>query len=171
MKEDDALLCQAFFRPNKHTIWGQKLNLGLQIEYWQLAKILYVYSYIFQISTASHSLKPISVNSSAFVLHNWSSAVLYLFKFMFVFHTYLNSSGSATIFSSLMWNSHKHSSLKRKWACLVGENLKCQINVSNLLQLAPDACFDWLSVFAMYFSAMAQRQPLDLDADRKQDTL
>ena len=42
--------------------------------------------------------------------------------------------------------------------------------------MAIDACFDWPCIsqegaFVMYFAAAAQRQPLDLDADRKQDTL
>lgn len=59
---------------------------------------------------------------------------------------------------------------------MVGENLKLQISGSYLLHLAADACFDWLGIsleeFLLCIShTAAQRQPLDLDADRKHDSL
>lgn len=120
-----------------------KLNLGLQIEYWLFAKILYVYSFIFHFSTASHSLKPILINSSGFILHNWSSAVLYLFNFLFVFHTYLNVLRSATIFSSFMWNSHKHSSLKRM--SLFGRRKPQTSNKCLIFTAASSWCLLWLA--------------------------
>lgn len=57
------------------------------------------------------------------------------------------------------------------------QNVKLQIRGSYLLNPAADSCFDWLCVpleekqlMLCVFAAAARRQPLNLDADRKQDT-
>lgn len=149
------MTCVRHFSPKTILrIWGQTLNIGAgKIKDWLLAENIVCWF------SVTHTHKPVSVKPiSCISIHPRLSCTVSVLVFvhMFVIHTYLkcmmiwvrtpNNCFVQLFFCSFVENWHKPWSLKSKWFYLVGENLKLQITGSYLLHLAPDACFDWLSV-------------------------
>lgn len=166
--------------------FGKTMEL-LKIDYWQKHCNKKKNCLTLLISMCTHNRKTVRVKPVSLC---WSSAALcciwslrscvydsYIFEMYHDLGPKPKQLFCATTFSALLWeiviNFKAWKVNELVWR---EKNLKLQITGSYLLHIAPDACFDWLRIsqveaFVIYFAAAAQRQPLDLDADRKQDTL